>query len=488
MPRAYGIIITALRVLVWAFFRRVEVSGLENLPTQGGGLIVSWHPNGLVDPGLVLTSCGRRVVFGARHGLFHWPLLGHLMRAIGTVPIYRAADDAKGDVAARREANKKSLAALAQAVAGGEVASLFPEGVSHDAPHPMALKSGAARLYYQARMLMGDGAPPFIVPVGLHYDRKRRFRSHALVVFHPPIVLPEALDVTPPADEPAETAADRARALTACIEAELVEAVHATDDWQLHHLMHRARKIIRAEGIARAGTPSERPSIEERTLGFARIRAGYLARQQTHADEVAKLRARIESYDADIRALSLDDHELDKPPPLTSGWLPVLVALQALTVFLLMPPILLVGYVVNLPPALALKGLARLASKKKKDEATVKILAGAVLMPLTWAAVGVGAALSHAKLHAAFPSVPDAPVLSGVIAALVSLVGGAMALRYLRVARETARAVRVRLTRRRRWFAVARLKRERGLLYDALKGIAEGLVLPGDPVPASASA
>jgi 1-acyl-sn-glycerol-3-phosphate acyltransferase len=95
-----------------AFFRRVEVSGVSNVPAQGGGLVVSWHPNGLVDPGLILTRFPREIVFGARHGLFKWPLLGLLLREIGTVPIYRAID-VRGSDDARREANRKSLAALA---------------------------------------------------------------------------------------------------------------------------------------------------------------------------------------------------------------------------------------------------------------------------------------------------------------------------------------------------------------------------------------
>ena len=34
---------------------------------------------------------------------------------------------------------------------------------------------------------ISEGEPaPVIVPVGIHYDRKRLFRSRALVVFHPP--------------------------------------------------------------------------------------------------------------------------------------------------------------------------------------------------------------------------------------------------------------------------------------------------------------
>ena len=89
------------------------------------------------------------------------------------MPIYRASD-VKGDAEARRAANRKSLDVLAHKIANGSFSALFPEGVSHDAPHLMKLKSGAARLYYRARQLQEpQDKPPVIIPVGLHYDHKQ---------------------------------------------------------------------------------------------------------------------------------------------------------------------------------------------------------------------------------------------------------------------------------------------------------------------------
>ena len=86
---SYDNAIAAVRVLLRSFFRRIEVTGLAHVPPSGGGLFVAFHPNGLIDPALIATSCPRPIVFGARHGLFAWPLVGQLLRAVGTVPIYR---------------------------------------------------------------------------------------------------------------------------------------------------------------------------------------------------------------------------------------------------------------------------------------------------------------------------------------------------------------------------------------------------------------
>lgn len=480
----YRAIVGLLRAATWAFFRRVEVIGRESLPYGACGLLVSWHPNGLVDPGLILTRFPRRVVFGARHGLFGVPLLGFVLRRLGTVPIYRAVDAAKGDPSARRAANRRSLDALAESIANGSYAALFPEGISHDAPHLAELKTGAARLYYRARALAGDRRVPVIIPVGLHYDRKQMFRSNALVAFHPPIQLPDELDVTPAEDDDDEAAeGERARKLTALIESTLREVVHATDDWALHDLMQRTRRLVRAERASRVDADPGRTTIGERVLGFARVRQGYYALREREPEKVEALRLRVAAYDADLRALQLEDYDLDRSPPLLPPWLAVLLVLQAIAVFLLLPPLIVLGYVVNLPTALLLRGMAAIGAKLEKDEATIKLLCGLVLFPATWVLAGVLAASLHEQLHAIYPALPATPVLAGVLTGVLGGVGGAFAVRYLRLARELARGVRVRLTRRARWVAVARLRVERARLCDAVTAMVEGVELPGEIAP-----
>lgn len=480
MSSSHRLAMSLLHLLVRLFFRRVEVEGVENVPESRGGLLVAWHPNGLIDPGLVLAKLPGRVVFGARHDLLNVPILGWLMRSVGTVPIYRASD-VKGDAEGRRAANRKSLDALAHKIANGSFSALFPEGVSHDAPHLMELKSGAARLYYRARQLQGpEDKPPVIIPVGLHYDHKRAFRSIALLRFAPPLELPAELDVRPDPDEPDEQTRARARSLTGKIERALENVVHPTESWELHHLIHRARKLMRAERACRVGVDPGRPKLLEKQIGFSRIWAGYQNRHASHPEEVEGLMERVREYDADLRALRLEDHELDRNPRLASPWLALIILAQIVTVYMLLPPLLIVGYVVNLPAALLCLGVAKAMSRAKKDEASLKLLAGAVFFPLSWIAAGVLAALGHIRLHESFPALPDSPVITGVVTALLGAVGGAVAVHYGRLSRETLRAMRVRLRRRRRQDEIERLKGERQSLYEWLIRLAEGLDLPGE--------
>lgn len=485
MRRSYRVIVGLFRFVVRLFFRRVEVIGLEHLPKEGGGILVSWHPNGMVDPGLILTHFPMQVVFGARHGLFNVPMLGLMMRAIGTVPIYRAADSAEADPEARRKQNLESLDALAAEVANGSYSCLFPEGDSHDKPMLLALKTGAARFYYRARQLSdADAPPPVIIPVGLHYDSKRAFRSNALVAFHPPLELSEDLDLRPLEDEDPEQARTRSRKLTDEIDRVLREVVHATESWELHHLMHRARKLVRAERAFRAGEVDLGPTkMQERILGFSRVWAGYYQRLETHPEHVRAVTDSVREYNEDLRALGIEDHELDRDPRLASPWLYAILVLQVLLVFFLLPPVLLVGYLVNGPTALLVLGAAKYFKKRKKDEATIKAMLGSLAFPITWIGIGVLAARAHVSLHTLFPTMPEGAVMTGIASTVLAILGGAVALRYLRVAQETVRAVRVRLTRARRRAAIRRLKLERSELHDAIIGLSEDLELPGEVGP-----
>ena len=481
LPRIYRLLAFFFRRLVGIFFRQVRVTGLRNVPRDGGGLLVAWHPNALVDPGLILTHFPRRVVFGARHGLFKIPLLGGMMRAVGTVPIYRRMDARQGgDEAARREANRRSLDALARAVAEGSYAALFPEGQSHDEPDVQALKAGAASLYYRACELTPESAPrPCILPVGLHYNEKGVFGSNALVAFHPPIALPPDLADPPPSDASREARREQYQRLTLVLDRVLREVVYGTADWRLHHMMHRARKLVRAERAARAGVALDKPDIEERVLGFARFWKGYQARQETHPQETLALLQRIQRHDEELAVLHLEDHELDRSLHLRTLRRPALLLLQAVGVYLLLPSLVLIGYLVNLPTALAILGLSKATAKAYKDEASFKLLVGALAFPLTWLAAALLVGWGQSLLHATYPTVPEAPVLTGVVAFVLSALGGAVALIYLRLVRSTAHAIRVRLTRARSAAAIRRLRHERSEIFDQVMALAAGLELPG---------
>jgi 1-acyl-sn-glycerol-3-phosphate acyltransferase len=466
--------------LVGLFFRRVEVSGIEHIPQTGGGILIAWHPNGLLDPALIISTFPRTVLFGARHGLFKWPVIGRIMKSLGTVPIYRASDLKDADDETRRSANRKSLDALARAICVGGFAALFPEGVSHDDPFLQELKTGAARVYYRARQLCAEqGVPPVIIPVGLHYDNKTTFRSNALVEFHSPMLIPPEL-LDPIDEDDDETFRARSSELMNVLEPVLREVTHATESWELNHMMHRVRSLMRAERAKRAGVSLKAPDMAERTLGMSRVWRAYYARIETAPDEVEALFDRVASYDRALMEVGLDDDDLDKPPAIESKWIPVLLAVQAAVVFLVFPPVLLLGILINTPAYFLIRPIAQAASKQYKDTATIKLLAGLVLFPLSWLIAALLVGLGQIQVHNSFAGIPRAPWPAGITTFLIGAFGGALALVYVELVKRTWTSIKIRAKRKWGWTIIEQLADERSALYEMLEEMREGLSLPGE--------
>jgi 1-acyl-sn-glycerol-3-phosphate acyltransferase len=170
------------RAALFAFFRRVDVQGRERVPAQGATLIVANHTNAFVDPVLVLTRLRRTVTLTAKSTLRGHPLLAVIIRALHVIEFHRSQDRAEGADPAR---NVDAFEACRQRLAQGGCVVIFPEGVSHSDPEMRPFRSGAARIALD--FLDGTpGASLTLVPAGLHYEAKERFRSRAGVVFGEP--------------------------------------------------------------------------------------------------------------------------------------------------------------------------------------------------------------------------------------------------------------------------------------------------------------
>lgn len=161
-------------------FYRLGTAG-ERVPATGPVLLVANHPNSLLDPALVVAAAGRPVRFLAKAPLFTDPRVGWLVRAVGSIPVYRRVDDPS---AVGR--NHEMFRAVHAALADGSAVGIFPEGTSHNEPSLAPLKTGAARIALGAAPVIGGAFP--IVPVGLCYRNKDRFRSEALVLVGKPVV------------------------------------------------------------------------------------------------------------------------------------------------------------------------------------------------------------------------------------------------------------------------------------------------------------
>jgi glycerol-3-phosphate O-acyltransferase/dihydroxyacetone phosphate acyltransferase len=169
------------------YYRDIQVTGIERVPMHRPVLLVVNHPNALVDALLVGWVVPRRVMITAKSTLFKNVVASWLLRHLGVVPLYRAADVAGANVAARAANNHDTFAAVDSALAKGRCVLIFPEGKTHDEASLAPLKTGAARM----ALLAAEGVAPeiAILPIGLVFERKDTPRTRVLVQVGEPIVM-----------------------------------------------------------------------------------------------------------------------------------------------------------------------------------------------------------------------------------------------------------------------------------------------------------
>lgn len=359
------IIVAVLGLILRTFFRRIEVQGQERVPTNGALLFLVNHPNGLVDPLFLFTLVPRRVSFLAKSTLFKMPVVGYFVRKVDSIPVYRK-QDAGVDTSKNQETFNQARALLRS---GGTIA-ICPEGVSHSEDKLLPLKSGAARIALGA---VSGGQPLAlqIVPCGLYYTAKKKFRSSALLYFGEPFAVePVTLD------ENGEPPRDAVAALNKRIETELREVVFNAEN------ADAVTTVDRAERVFSSYLPEEEQSLVRRFELRQRFVDGYAVLRAKAPDRLAALVSRINQYEHELNQAGLDPDELSTPSG--AGSVALHGAWRAL-VFLVLLPFAIVGAVLHYPTYVLVRFLATKFSHSYDDiVSTVKIIAAALLFPLTW--------------------------------------------------------------------------------------------------------
>ncbi|PYP37758.1 MAG: hypothetical protein DMD34_14350 [Gemmatimonadetes bacterium] len=362
------------------FFRRIEVSGLEQVPPRGPVIFVLNHPSGLIDPAFMLCLAPRRVSFLAKAPLFRMPVIGFFCRAFEAIPVHRR-QDAGSDPSQNRETFDATRAVLAR---GGAIA-IFPEGTSHSDPKLRPLKTGAARIALGAAAALPGAVPIQIVPAGLYYRAKRVFRSAALLHFGDPFAV-DTVRLEPGEEPPLGPV----RELTTRIERALAAVTLQAEEGEAHALVDRAQRIVSAAD----DVPTSPPSLTEELMLRRRLLAGYEVARMQWPERFAALASRIDRYQAALAAAGLDPRQLT-PRRFALDRVLQYVA-KAVLVLLILLPAALVGVITHYPAYRAAGFVATgMAKGAEESLASIKVLAAMLLFPLTWAAVAAAVWLSR---------------------------------------------------------------------------------------------
>ncbi|BEI82729.1 hypothetical protein CcaverHIS002_0305970 [Cutaneotrichosporon cavernicola] len=227
---------------ITSFFRKIEVYGSENVPVEGPIIFACTHTNMAIDPAVLSNTIPHRHLlhYWVKDSLFKNPFMKVLLTNAGNIPVDR-----------KNKNNQQLFRGTFEAFAQGECIGVFPEGTSHTEPHLIPLKDGTswAALEY-VRYLGGtednpgvkEGRPAVVVPVGIAYCNKSKYRSRLAVTYGPVISMDDYKDDFLNGDDSLRKAT--VKRLTKRMEVEMHKMTVNAPDWDTMYAAKMATELL----------------------------------------------------------------------------------------------------------------------------------------------------------------------------------------------------------------------------------------------------
>ena len=356
-------------------YYRVTVAGAR-VPAEGPVLLVANHNNSLVDPALVVCAADRTVRFLAKWPLFQDPLIGWLVKAVGSVPVYRQQDDPS-----KLSQNLDSFRDVHAVLAAGHAVGIFPEGISHSSSRLAPLKSGAARIAIGAGQRLGRDFP--IVAMGLVFRDRDVFRSEAHVIVSAPF---------PWGDLVSKDVSDRdaVRELTRRIEAAMRSVTINLEHWEDEPLVHAAAEVWHTE-FGRPVADDAMASVERIAVTTDALRA----LRSGSNDGWREVAAALQEHTRELRLLGLTPAELKGDVRVGEA---VEWTVARIPLVIVLPVSIVGGALFWAPRQVTAAAADRMSATEGEDTlVTYRVLVGAVVF-LSWFLIVAGVVWLFADL------------------------------------------------------------------------------------------
>ena len=167
-------------------YRKVEIRGEDNLPSDGPIIFAANHCNTLMDALVILRASRSTTVFGARADMFNSPFLARIMHFLRILPMVRQRDGLRNVLK-----NVETQDLIVEILENDVRFCMFPEGRHRPEKSLLPIGKGIFRIALAANAKFGETKPVYIVPTGLEYGDFFRYRSTSLVTFGRPINVTE---------------------------------------------------------------------------------------------------------------------------------------------------------------------------------------------------------------------------------------------------------------------------------------------------------
>ncbi|MFT5341750.1 MAG: glycerol-3-phosphate O-acyltransferase/dihydroxyacetone phosphate acyltransferase, partial [Paracoccaceae bacterium] len=257
-------------------------------------------------------------------------------------------------------------------LAAGGVLALFPEGISHNDPFIKPMKSGTARIVLEAERQRGP-LNISIVPIGLNFEAKSKFRSRILMQIGDPLEIGDIVENYTQAGQLGRIKC--VQQLSQRIHDALVAVSPNFETWEEARLVGRTADIWGRQDHGQPETGDFIAAIERRRM-FAE---GYHWLHKNHPERTTAFRKTLTEYEQLLSTAGLRDQQVGATYPVFSALRFVLHSTLVLAIQL---PLSAIGTILNLIPFQISALIGRPNDPDKR--ATWSIFSSVLVFPVIW--------------------------------------------------------------------------------------------------------
>lgn len=280
------------RSALWSFFSDIKLQDVHNVPPESQPYIVAaTHHNMIVDPAVLSVTFPnkRRLHYWAKDSMFKSPYAAAFLHDCGVVPVDRTTKN-----------NKQLYASTFEVLKLGEAVAVFPEGTSHTLPRLGTFKDGTsfAALEY-AKMNYEEGKKLFapVVPVGIVYPEKSKYRSVVIVKYGKPIPVEPLIPLY--LEDPKKAA----KQLTKMTEEAMEKLTVNAPDWDSKYAADMARWLL---------FPGDEDGVMKDYIPITQSLINAMNALKESDVEIAKLQKSLVAYKLELEALLSKDTQIAK--------------------------------------------------------------------------------------------------------------------------------------------------------------------------------
>ncbi|MGB0839672.1 MAG: 1-acyl-sn-glycerol-3-phosphate acyltransferase, partial [Chitinophagales bacterium] len=388
------------------------------MPKHKPTILVSNHPNTMMDVLTTSMQLPQQVYFIARHTLFGTSKLQKAWCEEGCnmIPIYRPHEVSKSDLLK----NRGSFSRVYERLKEGKTILVFPQGHSYLEEFEVKFKTGAARM-----LLEGEAVNDYKVGINLaishvHYFSPRFFQSDVLIEIAPPIDLQPYLTLYQTNKSKA------AKQLTKTI-GNTMHSIGVFAKSRIDFLIFkRLESVIQPTLAKNKGIKAK--NLEGRKELGQKLMAQFNAQKETHPEEFDHLGKTVNAYEARKRAYRIGEtamrHRVEKK---SLFWRMLLLLLTL--------PIFLFGVLVNGLPAWMGRKISFAITVWREYESSIKLGFGVLLYPLLYTILSFVAVRFLPSIFATWWTIP--------LLILSFLASGYFAFYYLEAAKTVGQRIKL---------------------------------------------